>query len=332
MSENISKDVLVFCEQRDGILQKVSLELLGEGKKLADSLGQNLVALLLGHEIKDQCQNLIQHGAKEVIFVDDEALKDYMTEPYTKAMTEVLNETNPEIVLMGATAIGRDLAPRVAARVKTGLTADCTSLEIDEETKNLLMTRPAFGGNILATIICPNHRPQMASIRPGVMIAPEPDKSAAGTVREVKIALSPKDKNVTILETVKTTKKAKDVSEAKILISGGRGAGKEGFAVLSKLADNLGGQVAASRAAVDEGFADKDRQVGQTGKTVRPELYIACGISGAIQHIAGMEESELIIAINKNPSAPIFDVADLGIVGDMHKIIPKLITKLEAQQ
>jgi len=326
----MSKNVLVFCEQRDGLIQKVSLELLGKGKELADSLGQQLIALLLGSEIKSQCQTPIQHGADEVIFVDDPALADYMTEPYTMAMTEVLKDTDPEIVLIGATAIGRDLAPRVAARVATGLTADCTSLEIDQETGDLLMTRPAFGGNILATIICPNHRPQMASIRPGVMIAPEPKMDATGTIRAFEVTFTKNDKRLTILETVKTQKKSKDISEAKVLISGGRGVGKEGFANLEKLADLLGGQVSASRASVDEGFADKDRQVGQTGKTVRPELYFACGISGAIQHIAGMEESELIIAINKNPSAPIFDVADLGIVGDIHRILPKLITRLEA--
>ncbi|MCL2188013.1 MAG: electron transfer flavoprotein subunit alpha/FixB family protein [Defluviitaleaceae bacterium] len=325
-----SKDVLVFCEQRDGILQKVSLELLGEGRKLADTLGQNLVALLPGSGVENLCSTLIAHGADEVIHVDHPYLGDYMNEPYTKAMTAVLREGNYEIVLIGATAIGRDLAPRVAARVKTGLTADCTSLEIDGETRQLLMTRPAFGGNILATIICPEHRPQMASIRPGVMLAPVQDNTRKGIIRSFDANLKESDKNVIILETVRAAKKTKDITEAKILISGGRGTGKEGFAVLENVAQLLGGQVSASRAAVDEGFAPKDRQVGQTGKTVRPQLYMACGISGAIQHLAGMEESELIIAVNKNASAPIFDVADVGIVGDMHKILPKLITRLEA--
>ena len=325
----MSKDVMVFCEQRDGILQKVALELLGKGRELADTLGQKLIALVMGDEIKGLCQTLIHHGADEVICVDDEALKDYMTEPYTKAMTAVVNDLNLEILLIGATAIGRDLAPRVAARIKTGLTADCTSLEIDDETKDLLMTRPAFGGNILATIICPNHRPQMASIRPGVMTATEPNPFAKGEIRDFHVHFEASDKNVTILETVISTKKTKDITEAKILVSGGRGTGKEGFTMLNELADALGGQVSASRAAVDSGFAEKDRQVGQTGKTVRPQLYFACGISGAIQHVAGMEESELIIAINKNPAAPIFDIADVGITGDMHKIIPKLISKLK---
>jgi len=325
----MSKDVLVFCEQRDGVLQKVSLELLGEGKKLADKLGQKLIALLLGSDVSELSKVLIYNGADEVILVDDKHLKDYMTEPYTKAMAAVLKERDFEIVLIGATALGRDLAPRAAARVKTGLTADCTLLEIDEETKNLLMTRPAFGGNILATIICPDHRPQMASIRPGVMIAPEENKQHKGKITEFKVDFVPADMNVEILETVKSTKKTKDITEAKILVSGGRGTGKEGFKTLEALADVLGGQVSASRASVDAGFAAKDRQVGQTGKTVRPDVYFACGISGAIQHVAGMEESELIIAINKNPSAPIFDVADTGIVGDMHRIIPKLTARLE---
>jgi electron transfer flavoprotein alpha subunit len=325
----MSENVLVFCEQRDGVLQKVSLELLGEGKKLADTLGQKLVALLLGHEIEGLCRTLVTHGADEVIFVDDIDLKEYMTEPYTHAMATVLNECDFEIVLIGATAIGRDLAPRVAARVRTGLTADCTSLDIDPETKNLLMTRPAFGGNIFATIICPNHRPQMASIRPGVMVAPEPTTHRKGIIKRHTISFDDNGKPFFILETVKTTRKTKDITEAKVLVSGGRGTGKEGFATLNKLAELLNGQVAASRASVDAGFAEKDRQVGQTGKTVRPKLYMACGISGAVQHLAGMEESELIIAINKNPSAPIFDVADVGIVGDMHKILHKLIAKLE---
>ncbi|MCL2362719.1 MAG: electron transfer flavoprotein subunit alpha/FixB family protein [Defluviitaleaceae bacterium] len=325
----MSKDVLVFCEQRDGKLQKVSLELLGEGRKLADSLNQKLVALLLGHETANMHQSLLNHGACEVIYVDAPILKDYMTEPYTKAMTAVLKEHDFDIVLIGATAIGRDLAPRVACRVRTGLTADCTQLEIDSETKNLLMTRPAFGGNILATIICPEHRPQMASIRPGVMIAREQEENTTGEITRFEVPFEAADQNVTILETVMASKKSADITEAKVLVSGGRGTGKENFATLGKLADLLGGQVSASRASVDAGYASKDRQVGQTGKTVRPKLYMACGISGAIQHLAGMEESELIIAINKTPSAPIFDVADVGIVGDMHKILPKLITKLE---
>ena len=327
----MSKDVLVFCEQRDGVLQKVSLELLGKGKDLAENLGQRLIALLLGSEIEGLCQELINYGADEVIFVDDIMLKDYMTEPYTKATSAVLRDGDFEIVLMGATTIGRDLAPRVAARVQTGLTADCTLLEIDEETKDFLMTRPAFGGNIMATIICPEHRPQMASVRPGVMVAREPVESA-GVIRKFDVKFEESDKNVTILETVISTKKAANISDAKILISGGRGAGEKGFVVLKELAELLEGEVSASRAAVDSKLADKDRQVGQTGRTVRPPLYFACGISGAVQHVAGMEESGLIIAVNSNSSAPIFDVADVGIVGDLHSIIPKLIVELKKLQ
>ena len=327
----MSKDVLIFCEQRDGVLQKVSLELIGKGRELADNLNQKVVALLLGNKVGELCQNLIHHGADEVILVDDPALESFITEPYTKAMTAVLKERDFEIVLIGATSIGRDLAPRVAARVETGLTADCTTLEIDDETKNLLMTRPAFGGNIMATIICPDHRPQMATVRPGVMLANEiPDHQ--GRVDSFSVEFSPQDINIEILETVKTNKKAKDIMEAKVLVSGGRGASNaEGFDTLKELADILGGQLSASRAAVDMGYVDKDRQVGQTGKTVRPDLYIACGISGAVQHLVGMEESELVIAINKNAAAPIFESADVGIVGDMHRIVPKLINRLKKE-
>jgi electron transfer flavoprotein alpha subunit len=325
----MGKNVLVFCEQRDGILQKVSLELLGKARELADTLNQKLVALLPGYEITGLCQTLIEYGADEVIYADDVLLKDYMTEPYTKVMTTALKEVDYEIVLIGATSIGRDLAPRVAARIKTGLTADCTSLDIDGETGDLLMTRPAFGGNILATIICPNNRPQMASIRPGVMIASEPKPNARGIIRKLDILLDKSDLNVEILETVITKQKSRDINESPVLVSGGRGTGKDGFEMLGELAELLGGEVSASRAAVDAGYTVKDRQVGQTGKTVRPKLYVACGISGAIQHVAGMEESDFIIAINKNPSAPIFDVADVGIVGDMHRIVPRVIRELK---
>jgi electron transfer flavoprotein alpha subunit len=227
-------------------------------------------------------------------------------------------------MLYGATAIGRDLAPRIAARVHTGLTADCTKLDIDPESKLLLMTRPAFGGNIMATIVCENHRPQMATVRPGVMKALD-KAERAGVVTEVAVQFGPEDMNVTIREVIRETKQKTDITEAKVLVSGGRGLGKpEGFEMLRELADVLGGDIASSRAGVDAGWQPKDRQVGQTGKTVRPDLYIACGISGAIQHLAGMESSELIVAINKDTDAPIFDVADVGIVGDVYAIVPKL--------
>ena len=324
----MSANVLVFCEQRDGVLQKVSLELIGKGKDLANDLNQKVVALLMGHNIEGLAQTLVNHGADEVIFVDHEILKDYMTEPYTKAATAVLKSTQPEIVLIGATSIGRDLAPRVAARIATGLTADCTSLAIDEETKDILMTRPAFGGNIMATIICPEHRPQMATVRPGVMLALEAQERT-GNISKFDVELNPDDVNVEILETIKITKKTKDITEANVLVSGGRGVGKaDNFAPLKELAELFGGQISASRPMVDAGFVPKDRQVGQTGSTVRPDIYFACGISGAVQHVAGMEESGLIIAINKNPEAPIFETADVGIVGDLHKIVPKLTARL----
>ena len=323
-----SENVLVICEQRDGILQKVSLELIGKGKELADTLGQKVIALLMGHQVEGLAQVLADHGADKVICVDNEILKDYMTEPATKAACAVIKDINPDIVLVGATSIGRDLAPRIAARIETGLTADCTSLDIDEETKDLLMTRPAFGGNIMATIICPEHRPQMATVRPGVMIARTPEQKSSEIVK-FNVDFDPTDANVEILETMKSTKKKKDITEANVLISGGRGTGKpENFAPLQELANLLGGEVSASRAVVDAGWQEKDRQVGQTGKTVRPDVYFACGISGAIQHVAGMEEASLIFAINKNADAPIFEVADVGIVGDMHKVVPRLTARL----
>jgi len=327
----MTKNVFVICEQRDGVLQKISLELIGKGRELADHTNQKVVALLMGHQIESLAQVLINHGADKVVYVDDPMLKDYMTEPNTKATCAVLAQEKPDIVLVGATSIGRDLAPRIAARIETGLTADCTSLSIDDESGDLLMTRPAFGGNIMATIICPEHRPQMATVRPGVMVACQ-EQQRSGEIAKFDIAFSPDDANVEILETVMSTKKSRDITEANILISGGRGTGKpENFVPLRDLADQLGGEVSASRAVIDAGWQEKDRQVGQTGKTVRPDVYFACGISGAIQHVAGMEESGLIFAINKNPEAPIFDVADVGIVGDMHRIIPKLTARLKKE-
>ena len=332
----MSKDVYVIAEQRDGKIQKVGLELIGEATKLAKDLGEQVVAVLLGSNITDKAQELIQHGADKVVVVDDPMLEKYATEPYAKAITEVIKACEPEIVLYGATSIGRDLAPRVSARVHTGLTADCTKLAINEETKLLHMTRPAFGGNIMATIVCKNHRPQMATVRPGVMAALAKDETRTGEVVNFKVDFVPADMNVEIIEEVKETKKTVDITEAKVLVSGGRGIGSpEFFGELQKLADVLGGEVSSSRANVDAGWIEKDRQVGQTGKTVRPDLYVACGISGAIQHVAGMESSEYIVAINNNDTAPIFDVADLGIVGDVKAIVPKLteaIAKRKAEK
>ena len=326
----MSKDVYVFAEQRDGNIQKVAFELVGEATKLAKDLNEQVVAILLGDGVTAKAEELIQHGADKVIVVDDPMLAKYATEPYAKAITAIIKEFDPEIVLYGATSIGRDLAPRVSARVHTGLTADCTKLEIAEDTKLLNMTRPAFGGNIMATIVCKNHRPQMATVRPGVMAALAADTARKGEVVPFKVEFTPADMNIEIIEEVKETKKIVDVTEAKVLVSGGRGIGSpEFFNTLKELADLLGGEVAASRAVVDAGWIGKEYQVGQTGKTVRPNLYIACGISGAIQHVAGMESSEVVISINKNDGAAIFDVSDLGIVGDVKTIIPKLIEALK---
>lgn len=321
--------VMVFVEQRSGEIQNVSLELIGRGKELADKLNSKVSAVLLGHNVKNLSEELIQFGADEVICVDDENLDVYVTNTYTKALCDVINKKDPEIVLVGATTIGRDLAPRVSATIGTGLTADCTSLEIDDETSGLLMTRPAFGGNIMATIICPNHRPQMSTVRPGVMKKLKKDTTRTGNIENFVVDFSENGKNVEVLEYIKETVKKVNIEDANILISAGRGIGsKENMNALYELADILGAEVSASRAVVDAGWVDKARQVGQTGKTVRPDLYIACGISGAIQHLAGMEESEFIIAINKNSEAPIFEVADVSIVGDVNKVIKNLIQEL----
>ena len=326
----MSKDVYVIAEQRDGKIQKVGLELIGEATKLAKDLGEQVVAVLLGSNITDKAQELIQHGADKVVVVDDPMLEKYATGPYAKAITAVIKACEPEIVLYGATSIGRDLAPRVSARVHTGLTADCTKLAINEETKLLHMTRPAFGGNIMATIVCKNHRPQMATVRPGVMAALAKDATRTGEVVNFKVDFVPADMNVEILEEVKETKKTVDITEAKVLVSGGRGIGSADFVpVLQEAADVLGGVVTGSRPVIEAGWLDKDRQVGQTGKTVRPDLYLACGISGAIQHVAGMESSEVVISINKDDNAAIFSVSDLGVVGDVKVILPKLVEALK---
>lgn len=327
------KDVMVFCEQRDGRVEKVSKELISKGRELANELECCVRALVLGHDMKDDLNELIHLGADEVILVDEKELAVYMTEPYTKAMVEVVLDRKPDVILVGASTIGRDLAPRVSARINTGLTADCTKLEVDEETKNLLMTRPAFGGNIMATIICPEHRPQMSTVRPGVMTLADVDTARKGVISKVPVAFETADMNVEILEVVKETKTKVNIEDANILVSGGRGVGKpENMTSLENLALRLGGTVSASRAVVDAGWIDRNNQVGQTGKTVRPDLYFACGISGAIQHLAGMEESEFIVAINKDETAPIFDAADLGIVGDVHKVIPELMKLLPTHE
>lgn len=331
MSDQEYKGIYIFIEQVEHKIAGVSFELIGKAKELAATLNTEVTAVLLGYQVESLTGELARYGADQVIMVNDPALEIYMTEPYVKSMTAVVEYYKPEIVLYGATAIGRDLAPRVSARVHTGLTADCTRLEIQEETNHLMMTRPAFGGNIMATILCPEHRPQMATVRPGVMQRMAVVDGANCPVEDFKVDDLKSSMNVEILEILKKISKKKDIMDAKVLIAGGRGMGcAENFKLLEELAELLGGTVAASRAAVDAGWQEKDGQVGQTGKTVRPDLYIACGISGAIQHLTGMEESDLIIAINQDETAPIFEVADYGVVGDVCKIIPQMIQTIKA--
>ncbi|MBD5465758.1 MAG: electron transfer flavoprotein subunit alpha/FixB family protein [Lachnospiraceae bacterium] len=336
------KGVYVFAQQVDNQLSGIAFELIGKGKDLAADLGTEVTAILVGSGVKDLADELAAYGADKVIVVDDPELKDYRTEPYTHAVASVIEKYKPEIVLVGATAIGRDLGPRVSARVKTGLTADCTVLEIgdfplnpipgkEQKHNQLLMTRPAFGGNTIATIACPDNRPQMATVRPGVMQKREKVEGAKAVVEEFNPGFTPDNKYVEILDVVKSVVDTVDIMDAKILVSGGRGVGSpENFKLLEDLAAAIGGTVSCSRAVVDSGWKPRDLQVGQTGKTVRPNVYFAIGISGAIQHVAGMEESDIIIAINKDETAPIFDVADYGIVGDLNKIVPMLTEQIKA--
>jgi len=323
------KGVWVFAEQRDGELQKVALELLGKGREIADKLGVELTALLLGHKnIEEMTKELGAFGADKVLVCDNELLTHYSTDGYTKVINEVVNAKKPEILFIGASFIGRDLGPRVAGRLSTGLTADCTSLDVDAETNNLLMTRPAFGGNLMATIVCGDHRPQMSTVRPGVFEKLAKDENRAFQIEKFDVELSASDIRTETIEVVKSVKEMVDITEADIVVSGGRGVGcKENFALLQELADVMGGTLAGSRAAVDNGWVEKAVQVGQTGKTVRPTIYIACGISGAIQHLAGMQDSNYIIAINKDSDAPIMKAADVALVGDFAKVIPEMIAQ-----
>ena len=335
------KGVFVFAQQVDNKLNGIALELVGKGKDLAKDLGTEVTAVLIGSDVMSLTKELAEYGADRIIVVDDPELKEYRTEPYAHSLAEVIKKYKPEIMLVGATAIGRDLGPRVSARIHTGLTADCTQLEIGDFPINpipgreqlhnqLLMTRPAFGGNTIATIACPNFRPQMATVRPGVMQKAERVEGAQAVIEEFNPGFVPNNKYVEILDIVKAVSDVEDIMDAKILVSGGRGVGSaENFKLLDDLAEALGGTVSCSRAVVDAGWKSKDLQVGQTGKTVRPHVYFAIGISGAIQHLAGMEESDIIIAINKDETAPIFDVADYGIVGDLNKILPALTEKIK---
>ena len=339
------KGVYVFAEQVDNKLSGIAFELLGKAKDLAADLNAEVAAVLIGSDVKGLADELAAYGADKVIVVDDPELKEYRTEPYAHALASVIEKYKPEIMLVGATAIGRDLGPTVSARVKTGLTADCTSLEIgdfplvaapgkesEQKHNQLLMTRPAFGGNTIATIACPDNRPQMATVRPGVMQKIAPIAGAKANVVEFNPGFTPNNRYVEILNVVKAVKSTANIMEAKILVSGGRGVGsKENFKLLEDLAEVLGGTVSCSRAVVENGWLPVDLQVGQTGKTVRPQIYFAIGISGAIQHVAGMEDSDLIIAINKDEDAPIFDVADYGLVGDLNKIVPALTAALKTE-
>ena len=337
------KGVFVFAQQVDNKLNGIALELVGKGKDLAKDLGTEVTAVLIGSDVMSLTKELAEYGADRIIVVDDPELKEYRTEPYAHALAEVIKKYKPEIMLVGATAIGRDLGPRLAARIHTGLTADCTKLDIgdfplnpvpgkEQKHNQLLMTRPAFGGNTIATIACPDNRPQMATVRPGVMQKLPKEAGRKAEVIEFNPTLEKNNRYVDILNVVKAVGNVENIMDAKVLVSGGRGVGsKENFKMLQDLADVFGGMVSCSRAAVENGWLAQDYQVGQTGKTVRPQIYFAIGISGAIQHVAGMEESDLIIAINKDEDAPIFSVADYGIVGDLNKIVPALTEALKAE-
>ena len=322
--------VWVFAEQREGKLTPVVIELMGEGKKLADEVGTYLGAVLCGKGVDGLAQELIRYGADRVFYCEDDLLEPFTTDSYAIAISRAIEEYKPEIVLYGATHIGRDLAPRIAAKVNTGLTADCTKLEIDPEDKKLMQTRPAFGGNLMATIVCPDHRPQMSTVRPGVMAKAEYDPKRTGEVVRMSISIAPEDLRTRVRDVVKSLGETVSLTDAEFIVSGGKGiGGPEGFKLLRQLADKLGGSIGSSRACVDAGWIDHAYQVGQTGTTVKPKVYIACGISGAIQHLAGMQSSDTIIAINKNENAPIFGVADIGLVGDLYQIVPEIIAQLD---
>lgn len=324
---SLYKGIWIFAQQNDGIIDPVSFELLGKARELAKTLNERVCAILLGHNnIKDMAKELIEYGADKVYIFDHPNLQNYLTEPYAENISDLIEKNKPNIFLLGATTTGRDLAARIAAKVRTGLTADCTELSIDPEKNNLMQTRPAFGGNIMATIISPNFRPQMSTVRPKVFKKPLKDSNRKGEIIEVRAVISEKSLRTKLLEIIKSTENKVNLAEAEIIVSGGRGIGcAENFKYLEELANVIGGAVGASRATVDAGWISQFHQVGQTGKTVSPKVYIACGISGAIQHLAGMQSSDIIIAINKDPYAPIFSVATYGIVGDVLEILPAMI-------
>jgi len=325
--------VMIIAEQKRGVLQSISFELLGAGKRLAEEKGTPLSAVLLGKEIAAQASRLISYGADRVFIAQADALEHFNDEAYSRIVAKIVKEQRPEIVLAGATSIGRALIPRVAVEVTTGLTADCTGLDIDRETGHLRQTRPAFGGNIMATILCPRHRPQMATVRHKVMKAIAPDETRTGEVVNVAVGEIDVASRAKVLKSVEETLETINIAEADIIVSGGRGMRKpENFRLLFDLAKALGAAVGASRAAVDAGWVPYSYQVGQTGKTVQPKLYIACGISGAIQHLVGMQSSDMIIAINRDPEAPIFKVATYGLVGDLFEILPRLTRAIQQRR
>lgn len=327
----MNKDIYVIIEQLDGIIKRVSLELIGEANRLSKKLGEKVIAVLLGSDIEDKAEQLIKYGADEVLVIDDPMLEPYMTSPYTKAVSSIIEKRQPRVVLFPATSIGRDLAPRVAARIGTGLSADVIEFDIDKSSKSLLMMMPAFGGNIMATIVSKVKRPEMATVRAGVMLPLEKDINRSGKIERFEIEFDDSDRDVLIREVVIETEEKDDISNAEIIVAGGIGMGAaHHFDELKVLADELNGKLGATRPTVDAGWIDKSRQIGQTGKTVRPELFIGFGISGAIQLVSGMKKSKYVIAVNKDPKALIFDISDFGIVGDANKIIPLLIKKIQS--
>lgn len=329
VNKSAYKGVWIFGEQKNGEVSGVALELLGEGRKLADQLGVSLAAVLMGDKVEPAAKKLISYGADEVYLVDDPSLLYFNDESYADIFVQLIARYMPEIILIGATTYGRSLAPRVASRLNTGLTADCTRLEIDKGKRLLVQTRPAFGGNLMATIICPDHRPQMCTVRPKVMKPMEQDLSRNGEIIRPDIVI-PTDVKVKVTGAVSTLCEKVNLSEADIIVAGGRGLGDpKNFALVKELADVLGGAVGASRAVVDAGWVEYSHQVGQTGKTVGPKVYFACGISGAVQHLAGMSSSDTIIAVNKNPEAPIFNIATYGIVGDVVEVLHALIAEFK---
>ena len=331
IDKNDYRNVWVFIELHDGVPRNVGLELLGQGRQLADANGEKLVGVIIGEKSYSVVNDIICYGADEVIVVEGSQYSNYNTDVYANAMEVLIKKYKPSTILIGATNNGRDIGPRIACRMSTGLTADCTGLGIDEETGNVEWTRPAFGGNIMATIVCPNHRPQIGTVRPNVFKRLKYDSSRLGVIVTENIQMDESKIRTRTVDFIKDMEESQvNLEDAEFIVSGGKGIGKpENFKMIRELADVLGGTVGASRAVVDDGWISALHQVGQTGKTVGPKVYIACGISGAIQHLAGMSSSDIIIAINKDPEAPIFDVADYGVVGDVLVVVPELTKKIQ---